>query len=44
MALGIVFLVLAVWMGGKLVPWLMRKVTDLIHNILQRGRKEGATP
>ena len=42
MALGIVLLVLAVWMGGKMVPWLMRKVTDLIHNILQRGRKEGA--
>lgn len=44
MALGIVLLIFAVWMGGKLVPWLMRKVTDLIHNILQRGRKEGATP
>lgn len=42
MALGIVLLVLAVWLGGKIVPWLIRKGTDLIHNILQRGRKEGA--
>ena len=42
LALGIVLFVLAVWLGGKVVPWLIRKGTDLIHNILQRGRKEGA--
>lgn len=41
MALGIVFLVVLVWLAGKVVPKLLRRFTDFCYNLLHKGRKGG---
>lgn len=41
MAVALVFLNLVVWAAGKVLPGLLRKVTDFFHNLLQRERKDG---
>ncbi|MDC7289493.1 hypothetical protein NXH76_16950 [Blautia schinkii] len=41
MALGIVFLVILVWVAGKVVPKLLRKFTDFCYNLLHKERKGG---
>lgn len=42
MAVGIVFLVVLVWLAGKIVPKLMRRFTDFCYNLLHKDRKGGA--
>lgn len=41
MAAGIIFLILLVWLAGRIVPKLLRKFTDFCHNMLHRERKDG---
>lgn len=41
-ALGILFLVAFVWVAGRLLPVMIRKTTDFIQRLFDRGRKEGA--
>lgn len=41
MAVGILFLILLVWAAGKLLPWILRKVTDFCGSLLHRKAKEG---
>ena len=40
MALGLLFLALTVWFGGKMLPAILRKFTGFCSNIIN-GRKEG---
>ena len=41
-AAGILFLVAFVWIAGRLLPGMIRKTTDFIQRLFDRGRKEGA--
>lgn len=38
---GLLSLILLVWVGGRLLPALIRKATDFCNNLLYRKRKEG---
>ena len=40
-ALAISFLVLLVWIAGSVLPWLLRKFTNLCHRLLNNRRKGG---
>lgn len=40
LALGILFCVLAVWLVGRVLPKLLRKVTDFCYSLLHREKKE----
>lgn len=40
MALGLALAVLTVWLIGRVIPKLLRKVTDFCYNLLHRGKKE----
>lgn len=40
LAAGMVMLVLMIWLIGKVLPMLVRKITDFCHNLLHRGKKE----
>ena len=41
-AVAILLLLLLIWLAGKMLPKLIRKATDVCHNILHRERKDGA--
>lgn len=41
-AAGILFLVAFIWIAGRLLPGMIRKTTDFIQGLFDRGRKEGA--
>ena len=40
MAFGILCCIFVGWLGSKIFPWILRKVTDFFNKILYRNRKE----
>lgn len=40
MAFGILCCIFVGWLGSKIFPWILRKVTDFLNKILYRNRKE----
>ena len=42
LAVGLLFLVALVWLGGRTLPWIMRKVTDFFYKVLHKEGKGGA--
>ena len=40
MALGILCWLLVIWLASKILPWVLRKVTDFFQRILYRNKKE----
>lgn len=41
LAVGLLLLLADVWLGGRMLPWIIRKVTDTVHNLFQRRARGG---
>lgn len=40
-AVGALLLILLVWVAARVIPWLIRTVTNFLNNLLRRERKSG---
>ena len=40
MAVGILFCIFTGWLSSRILPWILRGVTDFLHRILYRKKKE----